>query len=108
MLGLAEQTTLWALREKLPTKSGNLMFLVTPKHLPIVRNTLVTSLPEGSRYEGGFWHLPDGDKVFLRTFQDKVPENLSEYDLVVCTGGENIPPEQWAPLKSWRIRDALS
>ncbi len=108
MLSLVEQNALLALRENLPSKSGNLMFLVFPKNLSQVRNILATSLPEGTHYQEGYWEVPGGDKVFLRTFQNQVPKNLPEYDLVVCTDGDVVPAEDWAPLKDWRKRDALT
>ena len=107
MLKLTEQIALRALQENLPTKSGVLLLLCTSKQVPEIRNLLAVSLPEGAKFAGGAWALPGGEKIYVRDFADKLPET-PRFDLVVCTGGEAVPQEQWGLLKAWRSRDVLS
>ena len=104
MFSLAEENTVWALREKLPTQSGNLLILTFAKQVPEIRNTLAVSLPEGTHFEDGRWNLPNGETIWVRSFFEEIPKNI-EYDLWVCTGGEVIPPEFAKVLVDWRKQD---
>lgn len=104
MFSLAEENTTWALREKLPTKTGILVIIASEELIPEIRNTIVMSLPEGSAFKGDGWVLPEGEKIWLRSFEDKIPN--FPYDLWVCTGGEIIPQEQALRIAAWRKQDA--
>lgn len=106
MLSLLDQAVLSSLREKLPTRSGTLLILTLNAHLPRIRNLLALSLPEGTKFKGGCWNLPSGERVFVRDLEGDLTEPL-DYDLAVCTGGE-IPAADLPTLKSWRERDALA
>lgn len=105
MFSLAEENTVWALREKIPTQSGNLLILTFAKLVPEIRNTLAVSLPEGTRFEDGRWVLPTGGTtIWVRSFFEDIPKDI-KYDLWVCTGGEVIPPEFTKVLGDWRKQD---
>ena len=101
MYSLAEETALRAVNDTLNREETTNLVILTRNHLiPEIRNILVTSLPEGTKYEGSGWTLPNQSSVSIRAFQELPPE--SKYTLCVCSGGSLFSDDEIKSLKKWR------